>query len=333
MSATSATITTMEYVCFGVGGANGWVFVGVLTALEREYARHGLPLYHNLKGASGASVGSFLALATILKYGAVEFREFAKRCMIKYKKRLTEYNLLDLRTTKGLVSTSVIGDAVRDMIEQKLGDHHRDITLRELHALTGLHYVAASHNLSNERGELLDHLSAPDLAVCKAVQMSSAMPGVFQIVEHAGCVYTDSALSNALPYEAFDLNRTLAFNVIAHHSHVRPEDMTVSDFCCRIASIYNATTEVKIAALPEHHKKRVLTLHVPCLSQNAARGFALTDAQRDRLINFGLIAGLTLFNYPTAVVAHAAMLYFTVMTSVREARDDPTVASCESIAD
>lgn len=311
------TVESTEYLCFGSGGANGWVFVGILMALEREMERCGLTFKTQIKGASGASVGSIFALAVMLNYDAIELREMAKRCLEKYSDRLSQLNLAELRTRKGLIDTKVIGDAVSDFIEHKLGKDQRNITLGDLYKQTKKHLVIAAHNASYERGEILDYRSAPDLEVHKAIQMSCAIPVIFQIVAHNRCAYSDAAQSNSLPFEVFDMERTLAFNVMGRHEYASPEDMSAADYFCRISHTYEAITRTKIDHLPPHLQRRIMSLYVPCVVGNVVGNMILTDESRDMLINLGLTTGLGMFYYPTAIVSHAAIMYHNVTAGLR----------------
>lgn len=322
-------IDSVKFLVFGSGGANGWIFVGLMLAIERELAEKKRSLAPQLHGASGASVGSLMALSAVLGYGATELCEFFKRCTVKYRDVAGKMNLLEVWPKKGLMSTSVIGDVVRDMIEQKLGTGARSITLAELHARIDKRLVISAHNLSYDRNDLLDHVSSPHLEVATAIEMSCAMPGIFQPVVHADSMYQDGAMSNALPFEPFDLAESLVFNVFGHQRYMPPAEMTFYDVFSRVTHIYNKTTRLKLDIVPAALQCRILSLEVPCLTGAALRGFILSDEERERLINVGLTAGLTMFHYHTAMISRAAFMYHHVHTAIRPPPPPPPPAAAE----
>ena len=112
-------LTDIKYLCFGVGGANGWVHVGILMALERELIRQGTTLGERIEGVSGASIGSLLALAVAMKFSATEISEFLRTSTEDYKDRFETPNILGLASSLGLMSTDVLRDLVRDLVSRK----------------------------------------------------------------------------------------------------------------------------------------------------------------------------------------------------------------------
>lgn len=308
---------SVRYLCMGPGGANGWIFIGILQAFERELMEHDRSLHSQIKGVSGASVGSIIGMAVILGFTAVEFREFAKELMNTYQKRMTTFNILEFRSKKGLLDPMVIRDVIRDMIERKLGKDHREDTLLQLHQQTNKHFVAAAYNISYERGEFIDHLSAPGLEVGVAVAMSCAIPAIFQHVEYNGSAYVDAAIDNSLPIEPFDMNQTLACNVVAHHDYVRPKDMSMADTFCRVTHIVYNMVKLKIDSLPKHQRERVLTIDVPCLIGTVVSGFQLSETERDHMISAGVSAGLSMFHRNHAVGVRMAAMLHTLFSTLR----------------
>lgn len=310
-------IKNIQYLCFGVGGSNGWIFVGILKAIEQEMRRRDLSLHSQIRGASGASVGSLIALSVVLGYGAEELGQFARLTTERYGSLMRKINVLEMIAKGGLVSTEIIALAAQDMIAQKLGDDARGMTFKELYAATGKELVVAAYNLSYERGELLDRQSAPTMPVYRALEMSCAIPGVFQGVVYGDCVYLDAAMANPLPFEVFDMDKSLVCNVYGHHGYARPDDMSAADRFCRVTHIYNCITREKIQRLSPAERAHVLSLEVPCLTSSILNGFSLSKEERDRLVEVGMNAGLTLFYHQTALMSQAAALYSSLFSSFR----------------
>lgn len=304
-------VANIRYLCFGVGGANGWVFVGILMALESALMQQQTSLAHQIRGVAGASIGSVMALAVVLNFGAIELCELLKRCTHKYKDVVRRVNVFDIMSKKGIMSTDVIRCVVGDMIAQKLGDGCRDITMAELHARSGKDYVLTTHNVTRMRGEYIDRHTHGNLPVWKAISMSCAIPGIFHAVEHHGSLYVDAGISNGLPFECFPLEESLVFHLSSHHEFLQADIMSVQEFFCRLTHAFDTTLFHKLDAVPKHLRHRILTLEVPCLIQSALDGFVLSDADRDRLIHAGLTAGQMLVHYQLALVSQAAVLYLS----------------------
>ena len=305
-------LTDIKYLCFGVGGVNGWVHVGILMALERELIRQGTTLADRIQGVSGASVGSLLAVAVAINFTATEIHDFLRESAVAYQDRFETPNLLELHMTKGLMSTDVLRDLVRDLLRRKFGKANQDMTLGELHRITKKRLHIATHNISKMRGEILDHVSHPTLPLPQAVCMSSAIPGVFQPVALGDSLYVDAGMSNELPYEPFnEMEATLAFYLATDHRHVEPAAMTIVEFFSRLTSGVSMKTVAKINALPQHLKHHVLWLRVPSLMSKALQGFLLDEEQRKTLVDIGAAAGSALVNYRVALLSQAAVLWIS----------------------
>ena len=305
-------IDDIKYLCFGVGGMNGWVHVGILGALERELIRRGTTMATQIRGASGASIGSLLAVAVALSLSAEEIKSFLLECTERYRNRIGTMKVMNLITKKGLLPTTALASAVQDLVARKFGQEMRQMTMAELYKLTNKACYITTHNITRTRGEVISHSTFPDLPVFKAVCMSCAIPGIFEPVEHNGSLYIDSAMSNELPFEVFnDMESTLAFYLVGDLKPIEPNAMTVQDLFYRITCAFSLITEAKINALPQHLKSHVLWLRVPCLIGKALQGFMLDNAERERLVNIGQAAGQALVHYKMAVLSQAATLYIS----------------------
>jgi hypothetical protein len=307
---------SVEYIVVGVGGANGWVYLGMLAAIEAEFKRANSTLQTAIKGAAGSSIGSMISVALVLQYTTTELMQFLETATAKYRTRLTEINVLDITRKRGLTSTQCIEDALNDMIAQKLGESKRGATLAELHAVTGRHLVIATHNLSRERGEMLDHLTFPNLAVARAVAMSCCIPGIFQMVEENDSLYVDAGVSNGLPIEVFPISQSLALHQRATHGYTAPGDMSLRDGFCRLIHGFDALCRNKIASLAPEDRRRVLSIEIPCQMAHTLNGIVLPDEYRDRLVDVGRCAALTLFHHRTAMVSQVLHNYLRVVSAL-----------------
>ena len=300
-------LDSVKYLCFGSGGTNGWIYLGMLQAIEKEFRDQKKNLHNQLQGVSGSSVGSLLAVGVNLNFGAIEMREFWKKASIKYANRF-KINLFNI-SAKGLISTDAIRDIVRDLIATKYGSEEEDMTMQQMYERTQKTCVIAAHNLSYERAEIIDHRSFPNMPVWKAVAMSCAIPGLFQPVEHNNCVFTDGGVSNHFPFEFFPLSQSLAFYLEVSHGYVSPQSMSVMDFFCRTLHGFDSVTKYKLATVPVAQRQRLVILNVPCCLKTTLEGFELTVEQREQLINIGYHGAMTLFHYETALLSQAIFMF------------------------
>jgi hypothetical protein len=312
---------SVDYVVVGVGGANGWVYLGMLAAIEAEFRRANVTLQTAIKGAAGSSIGSMISVALVLQYTTTELMQFLGTATEKYRARLTEINVLDISRKRGLTSTTCIEDALNDMIAQKLGESRRGITLGELFIVTGRHLVIATHNLSRERGEMLDHLTFPNLSAARAVAMSCCIPGIFQMVEENDSLYVDAGVSNGLPIDVFPISRSLVLHQRATHGYTTPEHMSLRDGFCRLIHGFDALCLYKIASLAPEDRRRVLSIEIPCQMAHTMNGIVLPDEHRDRLIEVGRCAALTLFHHRTAMVSQVLHNYLRVVSALHTSED------------
>lgn len=317
MDSSYIDIESIKYLCFGVGGANGWVFVGIIRAFESQLSRIGRSITHQLRGASGASVGSLLALACILNFGATELQEFFIRCTYHYRDEIKNINVLDMSSKMGVIDPIVIRHVAGDMIAQKLGECNRDVTMKKLFDITNKHFIVTTHDVCHEKNQVIDHKTMPNIPASLAVAMSCAITGIFHAVEYEGSLYTDSGISNGLPFECFPLEESLVFNMCVRHGYESPENIGVYDYFCRVLHAFDVLTKTKIDGVPEHLRNRIITLDVPCVISSVLKGFVLSEDMRLHLINIGLRAGLTIICYTHVALYFAAFQYTNIMLVLR----------------
>lgn len=285
--------------------------------LEEEFFQQGISLQSQILGTSGASIGSIFCLAILLNFRALEFNEFLKTSLVKYKDMISTLNFFQLSEHKGLIPIDVIRGLVQDMLTLKYGESNKEMTLKELYSYTHKDFIIATHNTSYERGELIDHKTSPELQVWKAAAMSCAIPVLFHAVPYRGCLYSDAGVSNGLPFEAFPLEKSLVFNLFGHHTYVAQDEMSIQDFLCRFVHAYEILTMYKINAVPPHLRKRILSLKVPCLMQCAIEGFKLTDTERNKLVSIGKIGAMSLLKYKETLATHAITTYMNATHAIR----------------
>jgi predicted acylesterase/phospholipase RssA len=300
---------SIKYLCFGVGGVNGWTYVGVLEALEQELNESNLVLYSQLKGVCGSSAGSIIATGIMLQYNTIELRELFITMTEHFSKNTVgKMRVLNVFDQKGIFDTTAISDMIQKMITTKLGPDKRDITLGALFERTHKVLALGAYNLTLERSEVLDHQSMPNLPLWKAVCMSCAIPLIFYPVEHNNNMYVDAGICEPVPYRIFPLHESLVCYIQGNHGFVAAREMGVMDYICRISHGFEKATHWQIELLAPEFKMRFLKLCIPCCSANTEEGFRMDESTREHLIQIGKTTTLSRFHYKTALLTQAVLV-------------------------
>ena len=299
---------SVRYLCFGVGGVNGWTYIGVVEALEEELNKSNLILYSQLKGICGSSIGSLFATGLMLQYNAIELRELFTSMTERYSKHtIGKMHVLNFFEQKGILDTSIISHMVQKMVTTKLGADKLDITLAALYERTRKVLALGAYNVTLGRAEILDHQTMPNLPLWKAVCMSCAIPFIFYPVEYNNSVYVDAGISEPVPYNIFPLQESLVCYIQGTHNIMPYRDMTVMEYLCRVMHGFEKATHWQIEHLAPEFKMRFLKLNIPCCSANTSEGFTMDEKTKERLIQIGRMTTLSLFHYKSALLTQAVL--------------------------
>lgn len=194
---------------FQGGGAKVIASIGALRVLEIVGA------LKNVTKFAGTSAGSIVALCLCLGYTADEL--FAL---------LMKTDFGQLVETCGALSGGLIGDAVNivrnygisdgnsvvEFVAQLLADrgYARELTFAELRERTNKELVVVGSNISAGRPEIFTAHTSPNMQVCQAIRISTAIPFVFTPVQDANLdhdLMVDGGLYWNYPLEVFDVDK------------------------------------------------------------------------------------------------------------------------------
>lgn len=282
-------LENIKYICFGIGGSNGWVFAGALLELYRYLTYYKKPwIYNQLKGAAGASVGSYFALMMVLNYTPFECIIQSKRVLNKYKSQLADVNIMNLTQHKGIIDNQVLMDMAQEAITIKY-PNEQNLTFKQLFEKTNKILKVTAHNMSTNKNELFDYINSPDLEICKAITMSCAIPIVFHAYQYNNNLYVDSGLSNAFPIDVFPPELTMGFHILYESNYVNTKDMTLSLFLHRLIGSLDLITKEKI----KHHSNQeniiIIDMNLNFIPNNNTGSFHLDDTSVTKLIQLGEI--------------------------------------------
>jgi len=186
-----------DYITLGPGGIRGLYMAGILQAMKNEGR------LRNVKGYGTSSVGSCIALMTIIGYDPMEIVTagvdtplFVDFFSVKLGERMNE-----MRENIGLVSNNDIRRHLEDIVKGKLGHIP---TLHELYIQTGIELYISTYNVTDEKVEILSYLTEPDISCVIAVMLSINIPFLFYQLTYNDKVYVDAALIYPLVISPFD---------------------------------------------------------------------------------------------------------------------------------
>jgi predicted acylesterase/phospholipase RssA len=284
------------YLSFSVGAINGFAHIGVLHALEVEYALRGKDLHRCIRGASGASAGAMMALATVLGFRGAELKRFADEQLDTVADEFKKPNLVHLyRTGSGMLKPDPIRRVLRAMIERKLGV--TDITFEELgQRLPGMQLWIAAHNIDDLRGELFSVETSPHTSVVEACTASCMVPVIFESVEVDGTMYVDGGISNSLPFKVFDdpyATIKVYLRKLPPPRHLRKEKpLSFLRYLSRVVEAFETATRVRLEHDTAPHNQINILLPLESVSADIEN-----HAIRDRLYWYGALMA-TLWAHP-----------------------------------
>jgi NTE family protein len=154
----------------GGGAARGFAHVGVIRALEQEKVPIDMVI--------GTSVGSLIG--AIYAYDTNSF-ELEWTAFSLEKDQVFDYGIFSAFTSMGPVK----GDKLEEFVKSKVPGNIEDLKLP---------FAAVATDLNRGTRVVIDH--GP---VARAVHASSAIPGVFNPVEHQGKLLVDGGVMDNIP--------------------------------------------------------------------------------------------------------------------------------------
>ena len=192
------------------GGIKGIAFIGALFALNE------LNILENIKCFAGSSIGSLIASLYIIGYKPVEIFDFIKQTDVSKFKNININNL----NTFGLDNGDYIEETINNLIVQK--SHKVNISLKELFELTKKKLIITTVNVNTMELLYLSHETFPDMPLCKAIRMSTALPLIYTPILHDNHMFIDGGCIDNYPISVFqnDLNNTLGLCLISSKNNV-----------------------------------------------------------------------------------------------------------------
>jgi predicted acylesterase/phospholipase RssA len=212
----------IEFISF-CGSANKlYTHIGFIQYLETINFN-----YKNIKGISGSSSGSIIALMFNLGFKSNEIIDIIGASKYNFlNKRNMFFSIYNLIKHYGIVDSSYIKKYCDSVFEKKM--LNPNITFEELYKITNIELVISGSNINKMRIEYFTHKTTPNMKIFDAIKISIAFPLVFKPVKYNDSYYSDGGLYDNLPLDYFDNNydKKYTINSVALLSN---NDNTLSD--------------------------------------------------------------------------------------------------------
>jgi len=201
----------IDTIILSGGSTKGISFLGTFNYLiENKYIDRDLK---NIKKIICVSA-SFLFTLMIL---------FHESDFIQMKKDMLDFNFVDfldindislknLFNNYGLINKNKNHIYIKKLLKEKY--NKENLSLLSLYKKTNIHIIVKVSNITKKKIEYIDHINNPKINIFKLIQMTTAMPIIFQPVKYKNDIYIDGGLCGNLPIEINDSVDYLSIDIL-----------------------------------------------------------------------------------------------------------------------
>ena len=201
----------IDTIILSGGSSKGISFLGTFNYLiENQYIDRDLK---NIKKIICVSA-SFLFTLMIL---------FHESDFIQMKKDMLDFNFVDfldindislknLFNNYGLINENKNHIYIKKLLKEKY--NKENLSLLSLYKKTNIHIIVKVSNITKKKIEYIDHINNPKINIFKLIQMTTAMPIIFQPVKYKNDIYIDGGLCGNLPIEINDSVDYLSIDIL-----------------------------------------------------------------------------------------------------------------------
>jgi predicted acylesterase/phospholipase RssA len=215
-STTCVQKNKFNAICLSGGGMKGF---SILGALQYGYDNK-LISHDSINYYSGNSIGAIISYLLAIGYTPLDI---LKELLIDdVVKECVQINISSMTLgEKYNVSTfDKLASRIEKLTLRKIG---KILTFGSMYKLYGKKLYMSVYNYTKRKREYKSYETDPDLPCIIALQMTSAIPGLFPYVEYEGCIYLDGFVGDNFPIEKVDFGDNIIFGV---DCDARSEDKT-----------------------------------------------------------------------------------------------------------
>lgn len=286
----------IEHIVLSGGAYKGFYELGCLKYLnEKNFYK-----IENIKSIHGTSIGGLIGSVLCLKMDWDDIiTYFVKRPWHKIA-TISSSMFIEAINTKGLLKTDILDKILIPLLNTC--DIDKDITLVEFYNRTGIELYLYTIEVNAYECISLSYKTHPNLGLLKSIQMTCAVPYIFQPVVYDNKLYIDGGLLNNYPIndcvkqDNANKNNILAIKFPPNDLINVNDEMNILEY----GYLLYRKTQMKSA---EVHNKCFATIEneisVPCLLINVDEMYnSLNDeSERKKYIDEGEKIGIEfLFN-------------------------------------
>ena len=195
------TPKVMDTLVLSGGGTKGIAFIGVLQYLQEHH------LYAQITRFVGTSIGSLVCALCALDYELNDITHLIHKLDFSKIVNISLDTLLDFHTTFGIDNGESLTKLIKILIKKKTGN--ANTTFQQLYQLTHKHLTVTGTCLNSCQAEYYNHLQTPNMAIYKAIRISTCFPFFFKSFVDQGKHYVDGGVSDHYPIAQFPSDTTL----------------------------------------------------------------------------------------------------------------------------
>ena len=175
----------IKHIVLSGGAYRGLYEIGCLNYLYNNSFYE----FKNIKSIHGTSIGGLLGSIICLNMDWNEVKDyFIQRPWYKIT-TISPNMFLDVIHKKGLLDTSILDKAIIPLLNTC--DIDKDVTLLDFYNKTGIELYLYTIPINIYECIALSYKTHPELSLLKAIQMTCALPYLFQPVEYNDEYYID----------------------------------------------------------------------------------------------------------------------------------------------
>jgi len=125
---------------------------------------------------------------------------------------INDISLKNLFINYGLINKNKNHIYIKKLLKEKY--NKENLSLLSLYKKTNIHIIVKVSNITKKKIEYIDHINNPKINIFKLIQMTTAMPIIFQPVKYKNDIYIDGGLCGNLPIEINDSVDYLSIDIL-----------------------------------------------------------------------------------------------------------------------
>jgi predicted acylesterase/phospholipase RssA len=230
------------------GSTKGTAHLGAVKALDE------LGYLKGIKRFVGVSIGGLIASLLAIGYS---YKDLYNKIMDLDFSTMQEISPSQIFDIFGVDKGDRFVNLIRELIRVKCNP---DITLSQVHKLTGhsIHVLASCVN--NCRLTLFNRTTFPDIPLWKAIRITTSIPGLFAPMMHNGLMYVDGACIDNFPINIFNSNKTLGVFLRVLNNSI--EIKNLEDYVAQMFIMMMSNTSKSENSYPE----KTVFIHLPFIN-------------------------------------------------------------------